>query len=229
MAWAALHQGRVLFHCPVPVLRALPSHFPHFHQRHHTCHKLILASGTTKWLCVVYMLCGNTFSHNAYNSVLERSPGGPSIFRAGEHSHVELHRHDIMGQTDACNRQPFVTTFHLSHQVKCLSSRLSFLISAPHFLGVELSAPATEQEGGWCSKHFRHVWMEWCDEKWWPCSATVGPLQGEACNRLHIYWVVVYVIFGGRKYSPIVLSLSSAISDLAQLNQTNVMYFNVED
>lgn len=157
MAWVALLQGRVLFHCPVPALRALPSQFPYFHQRHR---KFSSPLGTTKCLCAPHMLCGNTFRRNALDSVLAGNPESPSFFHAGDHSCVEPHRHDIMRQTDARNRQPSMTVFHLSHHFKGLSLYLSFGLLQLNYLKWS-SEHEWLNTRGLCLKHFRHVWIEW--------------------------------------------------------------------
>lgn len=54
MARAALRQGRVLFHLPVPVHKTLPSKFPQFYG-------FTLTLGTIECLCALWSLCGNTF------------------------------------------------------------------------------------------------------------------------------------------------------------------------
>lgn len=124
----------------------------------HTHHRLSSPLGATKRLvnCVCFvgiysMKC--TWCRAGRNIQLS-----PAFSTLGSEAVL---RHDIMRQTDACNRQPPMTAFHRSHHYKCLSHYLSFGLLQLSFHEFKLSVRATAHTGRLRSTRLNGV--KWCE------------------------------------------------------------------
>lgn len=106
--------------------------------------------------------------------VLAGYPESPGLFPLlGTTAVSKPRRHDIMRQTDACNRQHLVTAFHLSHHAKCLSHYLSFGLLRLNFSWIQALGTTGRAQEGRVRSIFRSRVMRMC------CAA-VRRSQGES-------------------------------------------------
>lgn len=140
------------------------------HIHTHTHHRFSSHLGTTKCLCALYLLCGDTCSHNVLDSVWAGYPVCPSFFpcwgpQTCWTSQTWHHATDGMHVTGSPWWQHFISAIMLS----VFSGYLRFGLLITQFLDFKLSALVFEA--------FQTVWMEWIDER---CSASVRQIQGES-------------------------------------------------